>query len=95
MNVGDFEMISKLVKERSGLLLSEDKAYLLASRLNPVARHGTTSRDLTNSPRRSVCTRTKTCCATSPIAMTTNESFFFRDAEPFDQFRDLILDRPC
>ena len=38
MNVGDFEMISKLVKERSGLLLTEDKAYLLASRLNPVAR---------------------------------------------------------
>ena len=38
MNVGDFEMISRLVKERSGLLLTQDKAYLLARRLNSVAR---------------------------------------------------------
>lgn len=26
-------------------------------------------------------------------AMTTNESFFFRDAKPFDQFRDVVLPR--
>ena len=41
MNTNDFELVSRLVKERSGLMLSEDKAYLLESRLNPVARrHG-------------------------------------------------------
>ena len=90
MNVGDFEMISQLVKERSGLLLTEDKAYLLASRLNPVARrHNFKGFDeLAKAVR---VHRDEKLLDDITDAMTTNESFFFRDAEPFDQFRDLIL----
>ena len=38
MNVKDFEHISKLLYARSGLVLGEDKAYLVESRLNPIAR---------------------------------------------------------
>lgn len=38
MNVTDFELIAQLLKERSGLALNKEKAYLLESRLNPVAR---------------------------------------------------------
>ena len=38
MNVTDFEIIAELLKERSGLALNKEKAYLLESRLNPVAR---------------------------------------------------------
>jgi len=90
MNVGDFEMISKLVKERSGLLLSEDKAYLLASRLNPVARRYNFKGfdELAKAVR---LHKDEDLLRDITDAMTTNESFFFRDAEPFDQFRDLIL----
>ena len=38
MKTEDFELLSGLVKERSGLVLSEDKLYLIESRLIPLAR---------------------------------------------------------
>ena len=38
MNVNDFELIAKLLYKNSGLVLGKNKAYLLESRLNPVAR---------------------------------------------------------
>ena len=38
MNIDDFNLLSKLIKDRSGLALTKDKAYLLESRLLPVAR---------------------------------------------------------
>ena len=38
MNAADFDLLSRLLKERSGLILSQDKGYLLESRLLPVAR---------------------------------------------------------
>ena len=34
----DFEYLRKLLKERSGLVLSADKQYLVESRLLPIAR---------------------------------------------------------
>jgi chemotaxis protein methyltransferase CheR len=34
----DYDFIRKLVRERSGLVLSADKQYLVESRLLPVAR---------------------------------------------------------
>ncbi len=90
MNVGDFEMISKLVKERSGLLLSEDKAYLLASRLNPVARRHN-FKGFDELARAVRLHKDEELIRDITDAMTTNESFFFRDSEPFNQFQDLIL----
>ena len=38
MNNEDFDTLSSLVRERSGLVLARDKTYLLESRLLPVAR---------------------------------------------------------
>ncbi len=38
MTNDDFDLLCKLLKERSGLVLTRDKAYLLESRLLPVAR---------------------------------------------------------
>ena len=38
MNPVDFEYLRKLLRERSGLMLSADKQYLLESRLLPIAR---------------------------------------------------------
>ena len=90
MNTSDFELVSRLVKDRSGLMLSEDKAYLLESRLNPVARrHGFKGIDeLVQAIRVS---REEGLLKDVTEAMTTNESFFFRDTKPFDQFRELVL----
>jgi chemotaxis protein methyltransferase CheR len=90
MNVNDFELISQLLKKRSGLVLSEDKAYLLESRLNPVARkRGLAGFDELAKEVRN--TNDEKLLVEITEAMTTNESFFFRDQKPFDQFRDMVL----
>ena len=38
MTPADYEYLQKLLKERSGLILSADKQYLVESRLIPLAR---------------------------------------------------------
>ncbi|KLN59017.1 chemotaxis protein CheR [Kiloniella spongiae] len=90
MNVSDFDFISQFLKKRSGLVLSQDKAYLLESRLNPVARKWDLSGfdELVQKVR---ATNDERILNDITEAMTTNESFFFRDQKPFDQFKDLVL----
>ncbi len=90
MKSEDFQFISTLLKERSGLVLTSDKVYLLESRLIPVARKRGLKGldDLVDTIRR---TRPEPLIADVTEAMTTNESFFFRDTKPFDLFRDHIL----
>jgi chemotaxis protein methyltransferase CheR len=86
----EYDYLRKLLKERSGLVLAADKQYLVESRLLPVARKvgaGSLSE---------LVTKLKGADA-EPLAvdvveaMTTNESFFFRDKIPFDHFRDTIM----
>ena len=90
MNLQDFEWIARLLKQRSGLVLSQDKAYLIESRLNPVARkHDLKSCEELISKLR--MNGDESVLREVVEAMTTNESFFFRDQKPFDQFRDLVL----
>ena len=90
MTVTDFEFICQILRERSGLVLTNDKAYLLESRLLPVARKWklATFDDLV----RTIRTRMDESVIRDVVeAMTTNESFFFRDTKPFDQFKALVL----
>ncbi len=90
MNAEDFNLLKDLLKERSGLALSEDKHYLLESRLMPVARKlGMAGLD--DLIRAIRTERKETLLRDVTEAMTTNESYFFRDIQPFDQFRDLTL----
>ncbi len=90
MKPEDFDLFSVLVKQRSGLVLTRDKAYLLESRLVPVARKWNlkTLEDLAQSVRTK---REEQMLRDITEAMTTNESFFFRDQKPFDQFRKVLL----
>jgi chemotaxis protein methyltransferase CheR len=90
MNVTDFEIIAQLLKERSGLALNKEKAYLLESRLNPVARKWNFSGfdELAQAIRNR---GEEALLVDVTEAMTTNESFFFRDQKPFDQFNDMVL----
>jgi chemotaxis protein methyltransferase CheR len=85
----DYEYLRKLLKDRSGLMLSADKQYLVESRLTPVTRkHGLTSLG-------ELVTKIKGGNEELTVdvveAMTTNESFFFRDKIPFEHFRDAIM----
>ncbi len=86
----DFDFVARMLKERSGLVIGRDKAYLLESRLMPLARkRGLKSlEELVGSMRSS---RDEGLMRDVTEAMTTNESFFFRDIKPFDQFRDVVL----
>lgn len=90
MNSQDFQLFSTLVRDRSGLVLTEDKVYLLESRLVPLARQRglNTLEDLANELRRSNDEKLKEDITD---AMTTNETFFFRDNKPFDIFKENIL----
>lgn len=90
MNRTDFDQICKLLRQESGLVLSPDKAYLLESRLLPVARKWklATFDDLAKALR----TNADAGLVRDVVdAMTTNESFFFRDIRPFEQFKELVL----
>jgi chemotaxis protein methyltransferase CheR len=86
----EFDFLCKLLKDRSGLVLTRDKAYLLESRLLPVARKcGLKSVDDLVAAVRA---RPNGDLARDVVeAMTTNESFFFRDIKPFEQFKSVVL----
>ena len=85
----DYEFLRKLLKERSGLDLSSDKQYLVESRLIPLARRA----GLPGITELVAKIKTGAEALTSEVveAMTTNETFFFRDKTPFDHLRDTIL----
>ena len=86
----DFDYLRRLVRERSGLVLAADKQYLVESRLLPVARRGGLA-TLTDLVQRLQSPNADAVVAEVVEAMTTNETFFFRDKIPFDNLRDTIV----
>ena len=90
MTPTDFQFMASLIRDRSGLVLSEDKAYLLESRLMPLTRKaGMKSLDELVTAVRSK--RDEGIVKDIVEAMTTNESLFFRDTKPFQQLRDIVF----
>ena len=89
MTPQDYDFLRKLLKERSGLDLSADKQYLVESRLIPLARRA----GLPGIPELVAKIKAGAEALTSDVveAMTTNETFFFRDKIPFDHLRETIL----
>ncbi len=89
MTPADYEFLRKLLKERSGLDLSADKQYLVESRLVPLARRAGLSgvSDLVLKIRSGA----EALIVAVVEAMTTNETFFFRDKIPFDHLRDTVV----
>ena len=85
----DYEFLRKILKERSGLDLSSDKQYLVESRLIPLARRI----GLSGIAELIQKMKAGSDALTTDVveAMTTNETFFFRDKIPFDHLREAIL----
>jgi chemotaxis protein methyltransferase CheR len=85
----DFVDLADLLRRRSGLVLTPDKLALAKSRLAPVADlfgfRGVAAL-LAEFPH----PREEIAQAVTE-AMTTNETSFFRDRDPFNHFRDVIL----
>ena len=85
----DYEFLRRLLKESSGLDLSPDKQYLVESRLIPLARRNGLS-GIGELVQR-IKSGADALTVETVEAMTTNETFFFRDKIPFDHFRETIL----
>jgi len=85
----DYEFLRKMLKERSGLDLSADKQYLVESRLIPLARKA----GLPGLPELVQKLKGGTEALTADVveAMTTNETFFFRDKVPFDHLKATVM----
>ena len=86
----EYDFLRKCFKERSGLVLSADKQYLVESRLLPIARKAGLGGlgELVGILKRGDA---DVLMRTAVEAMTTNETFFFRDKTPFDNFRSTVL----
>jgi chemotaxis protein methyltransferase CheR len=90
MKPADFDFIAKLVKERSGLVLTPEKAYLIESRLAPIARAEMMGgvEDVIQALR---LQRGGALSDKVVDAMTTNETFFYRDKTPFETLENVVL----
>jgi chemotaxis protein methyltransferase CheR len=89
VNPLDYEYLRKILKDQSGLDLSADKQYLIESRLLPLARKA----GMPGISELVQKMRSGSAVFISQVveAMTTNETFFFRDKVPFDHFRESIM----
>ncbi len=90
MTPESFTFLSQYVKDHSGLVLSKGKEYLLEHRLLPLARN----HDLGTIDELVAALKNGGPARLGPAvveAMTTNESFFFRDKTPFEQFESTIM----
>ena len=87
----DFRYISELVHRHSAIVLEPGKEYLVESRLTPVVRDegsGTIAQLVQR-----LQSRREPSLATKVVqAMTTNETSWFRDQEPFQMFAGHLLD---
>jgi chemotaxis protein methyltransferase CheR len=85
----EYDFLRKLLHDRSGLDLASDKQYLIESRLVPLARKA----GLPGIPELVVKLKGGGEALTAEVveAMTTNETFFFRDKVPFDHLKQTIL----
>jgi len=92
ISTGAFATLAELLKSRSGLVIGPDKTYLLETRLAPILKREKL-RDL-NDLAEKLRGRGFDVVARDVVeAMTTNESFFFRDDKPFQHFRTQAMPR--
>src|ERR1700730_3214610 len=90
VNSLDYDHLRKLLKERSGLALPSDKQYLMENRLLPIVRRlGLASLGALVAKLRGA--GAEALIAEVVEAMTTNETFFYRDKIPFDNFSEAIV----
>ena len=90
MTPTEYDYLRVFLKQRSGLVLSNEKQYLIESRLMPVARKfGLAS--ISNLVDKLKLEQNGSLADAIIEAMTTNESFFFRDKVPFDHFTQTML----
>lgn len=85
----EFDVVRTLIRAEAGIVLEQGKEYLVEARLSPLARReglGSTSALIAKLGPIRGDLHTKVV-----EAMTTNETIFFRDIEPFEVLRKDVL----
>ncbi len=89
MTPESFDYIAAQVKQRSGLLLTPDKRYMLESRLAGILKREALA-DLDALALRLRDPRANPLAEAVTEALTTNESSFFRDGKPFEHLKRVL-----
>src|SRR5947209_11202299 len=90
LNPADFQYLSVLVRQRSAIVLEEQKAYLFEARLGPLARRegfGSLAALVTHLRAGGAGGLHDKVVE----SMTINETSFFRDIRPFEHLRTEVL----
>jgi chemotaxis protein methyltransferase CheR len=86
----DLELVRRLVRERSAIVLEDSKRYLVEARLEPVAARA-------GLPGLAALVERLRREPEGPLhrevveALTTNETLFFRDRTPFDALEQVVV----
>ncbi len=92
IQAGDFKYIRDLVCEHAAIVLDAGKEYLVESRLEPILRSEGFS-DMSDLVLHLQSYAGAHLKVKVTEALTTNETFFFRDIYPFDALREVVLPR--
>jgi chemotaxis protein methyltransferase CheR len=86
----DFDLMKTFIEEQCGIVLRDSQNYLLESRLNGLLAQ-TRCNSFGDFYRLAKQNRIPGLREKIINAMTTNETFWFRDSHPWQEFRDTIL----
>jgi len=88
----DFDFLRDYIKKNCGIALKEDKKYLIHQRLEPLLKsyHINSFSQLTSQLMRNNSYQLREDII---LAMTTNETSFFRDRHPFETFEKHVLEK--
>jgi chemotaxis protein methyltransferase CheR len=90
MRITGFEICCNLLKEKAGLLITQEHSYLLDSRLSPIAKKwGYTSVESLAAHLQIIPERQLVQDVIE--SMVQRDSSFFRDIHPFETLRDLVI----
>lgn len=83
-------VVCRFVYDKAAIVLDAEKDYLVDSRLQPLAK-ASTNGDIEELVRRLASGRDRKLEAEVVEALTTNETYFFRDEHPFDTLAKSVL----
>lgn len=90
MNEKNFKLLRALLKQQVGVVLEDDKGYMAENRLAPVARHFGHA-DIDALISNIISTKSRDAVKAVIEALVTNETYFFRDVDPFAHFEQTFL----
>jgi len=85
-----FDALCEYLRRNSGLVMDQSKKYLVESRVMPIVRREKLS-GLDELVAMLLKGQSSKLAKDVIEAMTINETYFFRDKSPFDQFRSFML----